>query len=70
MTGLRHKMKYTIKRILLCKRLSDKKFIEIDLADNQTILLGTRLCKRLFISGILSVLMSVNTKVAGCPLYN
>ena len=33
------KMKHTIKRILLCKRLSNETFIEIDLADDRNVLI-------------------------------
>ena len=33
------KMKHTIRRILLCKRLSNEKFIEIHLADDRNVLI-------------------------------
>ena len=33
------KMKHTIMRILLCKRLSNEKFIEIDLVDDRNVLI-------------------------------
>ena len=56
-------MKNTIKRILLCKRISNEKFIEIDLADDQCFdnSMRNRLMQR-----VSPVLTSVSTKAAGC----